>query len=82
MNGSLELNVRARLFQWLRTLKIVFFTKEQEHDVGVVLNRAWPNPYLSPLIRPLFLDGYEKAARVAFLRALTDQEICSSVNAR
>jgi cytochrome c peroxidase len=33
-----------------------------------------PNPYLSPLIRPLFLDGYEKAALVAFLRALTDQE--------
>lgn len=29
-----------------------------------------PNPYISPLIRPLNLDGYEKAALVAFLRAL------------
>jgi hypothetical protein len=26
------------------------------------------------LIRPLFLDGYEKAALVAFLRALSDQD--------
>jgi cytochrome c peroxidase len=33
-----------------------------------------PNPYLSPLIRPLFLDRYEKAALVAFLRTLTDQQ--------
>jgi len=33
-----------------------------------------PNPNLSPLIRPLFLDGYEKAALVAFLRALSDQD--------
>ena len=33
-----------------------------------------PNPNLSPLIRPLFPDGYEKAALVAFLRALTDQD--------
>jgi cytochrome c peroxidase len=33
-----------------------------------------PNPNLSPLIRPLFLDGYEKAALVAFLRTLTDQQ--------
>jgi len=33
-----------------------------------------PNPNLSPLIRPLFLDNYEKAALVAFLRALSDQE--------
>src|SRR5262245_46430697 len=33
-----------------------------------------PNPYLSPLIRPLLLDGYEKAALVAFLRALSDQD--------
>jgi len=32
-----------------------------------------PNPNLSPLIRPLFLDGYEKAALVAFLRALADE---------
>jgi hypothetical protein len=27
-----------------------------------------------PLIRPLFLDGYEKAALVAFLRALSDED--------
>jgi cytochrome c peroxidase len=33
-----------------------------------------PNPNLSPLIRPLLLHGYEKAALVAFLRALTDQD--------
>ena len=33
-----------------------------------------PNPYLSPLIRPLFLTDYERAALVAFLRALTDGE--------
>jgi cytochrome c peroxidase len=33
-----------------------------------------PNPNLSPLIRPLFLHGYEKPALVAFLRALTDQD--------
>jgi cytochrome c peroxidase len=33
-----------------------------------------PNPNLSPLIRPLFLDGYEKAALVAFLRALSDPD--------
>ena len=32
-----------------------------------------PNPNLSPLIRPLFLDDYEKAALVAFLYALTDE---------
>jgi cytochrome c peroxidase len=32
-----------------------------------------PNPNQSPLIRPLFLDHYEKAALVAFLRALTDE---------
>ncbi len=32
-----------------------------------------PNPNLSPLIRPLLLDAYEKAALVAFLRALTDE---------
>jgi cytochrome c peroxidase len=33
-----------------------------------------PNPNLSPLIRPLFLDDYEKEALVAFLRTLTDQQ--------
>jgi len=33
-----------------------------------------PNPNLSPLIRPLFLNGYEKAALVAFLRALSDED--------
>ena len=33
-----------------------------------------PNPNLSPLIRRLFLDDYEKAALVAFLRTLTDQQ--------
>jgi cytochrome c peroxidase len=33
-----------------------------------------PNPNLAPLIRPLFLDDYEKAALVAFLRTLTDQQ--------
>jgi cytochrome c peroxidase len=33
-----------------------------------------PNPNLSPLIKPLFLDDYEKAALVAFLRTLTDQQ--------
>jgi cytochrome c peroxidase len=33
-----------------------------------------PNPNLSPRIRPLLLNGYEKAALVAFLRALTDAE--------
>jgi len=33
-----------------------------------------PNPNLSPLIRPLFLDGYEKAALVAFLRALSEPD--------
>ena len=32
-----------------------------------------PNPNLSPLIRPLLLDGNEKAALVAFLRALSDE---------
>jgi cytochrome c peroxidase len=32
------------------------------------------NPNLSPLIRRLLLDDYEKAALVAFLRALTDQD--------
>lgn len=32
-----------------------------------------PNPNLSPLIRPLFLSPYEKAALAAFLRTLTDQ---------
>jgi cytochrome c peroxidase len=35
---------------------------------------AQPNPNLSPLIRPLFLNGYEKAALVAFLRALSDPD--------
>jgi cytochrome c peroxidase len=30
------------------------------------------NPNLSPLIRPLFLTGYEKAALVAFLHAMAD----------
>ena len=34
-----------------------------------------PNPYLSPLIRPLLLTDHEKAALVAFLRALTDREL-------
>src|SRR5262245_28562862 len=33
-----------------------------------------PNPNLSPRINPLFLTDYEKAALVAFLRALTDAE--------
>ncbi len=33
-----------------------------------------PNPNLSPLITPLFLDAYEKAALVAFLQTLTDQQ--------
>jgi cytochrome c peroxidase len=33
-----------------------------------------PNPNLSPLIGPLVLDEYEKAALVAFLRGLTDQD--------
>ena len=33
-----------------------------------------PNPNLSPLIRPLFLDAYEKAALIAFLLTLTDQQ--------
>ena len=33
-----------------------------------------PNPNLSPLIRPLFLSGYEKAALVAFLRAMGHDE--------
>jgi cytochrome c peroxidase len=33
---------------------------------------ARPNPNLSPLIRPLHLAAYEKAALVAFLRALSD----------
>jgi cytochrome c peroxidase len=32
-----------------------------------------PNPNLSPLIRPLFLDDYEKAALIAFLHCLTDR---------
>jgi cytochrome c peroxidase len=32
-----------------------------------------PNPNISPLIRPLLLDDYEKAALVAFLRGLTDR---------
>jgi cytochrome c peroxidase len=31
-----------------------------------------PNPHLSPLIRPLGLDHNEKAALVAFLRAMSD----------
>jgi cytochrome c peroxidase len=34
-----------------------------------------PNPNLSPLIRPLFLNEYERAALVAFLRALTDRQL-------
>jgi cytochrome c peroxidase len=34
-----------------------------------------PNPNLSPLIRPLFLSDYERAALVAFLRALTDRDL-------
>jgi cytochrome c peroxidase len=34
-----------------------------------------PNPYLSPLIRPLLLTDYERAALVAFLRGLTDREL-------
>lgn len=33
------------------------------------------NPNLSPLIRPLRLDGYEKEALVAFLRSLTDRDL-------
>jgi cytochrome c peroxidase len=33
-----------------------------------------PNPNLSPFIRPLFLSAYEKAALIAFLRTLTDQQ--------
>ena len=33
-----------------------------------------PNPFLSPFIRPLYLADYEKAALVAFLRTLTDQQ--------
>ncbi|HWV54201.1 cytochrome-c peroxidase [Pseudorhodoplanes sp.] len=33
-----------------------------------------PNPNLSPFIKPLFLNAYEKAALVAFLRTLTDQQ--------
>ena len=33
-----------------------------------------PNPFLSPFIRPLYLDDYEKAALVAFLRTLTDRQ--------
>ena len=36
------------------------------YDVG-----GRPNPNLSPLIRPLFLNGYEKMALVAFLHSLT-----------
>jgi cytochrome c peroxidase len=32
-----------------------------------------PNPHLSPLIRPLGLNGHEKAALIAFLRALSDR---------
>jgi cytochrome c peroxidase len=39
------------------------------YDVG-----GRPNPYLSPFIRPLDLDQYEKAALLAFLRTLTDQQ--------
>lgn len=31
-----------------------------------------PNPHISPFIRPLNLDGYEKAALVAFLYALRE----------
>jgi cytochrome c peroxidase len=33
-----------------------------------------PNPLLSPFIRPLHLDDYEKAALVAFLQTLTDPQ--------
>ena len=32
------------------------------------------NPYLSALLRPLFLTSYEKAALVAFLRSLNDPQ--------
>jgi cytochrome c peroxidase len=32
------------------------------------------NPYLSPLLRPLYLTDYEKAALVAFLRSLNDPQ--------
>jgi cytochrome c peroxidase len=32
------------------------------------------NPYLSPLLRPLYLASYEKAALVAFLRSLNDPQ--------
>ena len=33
-----------------------------------------PNPFQSPFIKPLYLDDYERAALVAFLRTLTDQQ--------
>jgi cytochrome c peroxidase len=32
------------------------------------------NPYLSPLLRPLYLTPYEKAALIAFLRSLNDPQ--------
>jgi cytochrome c peroxidase len=32
------------------------------------------NPYLSPLLRPLFLTSFEKAALIAFLRSLNDPQ--------
>ena len=36
-----------------------------------------PNPNLTPLVRPLFLDSYEKESLVAFLRTLTDPDYVS-----
>ena len=45
-----------------------------EDVVGFYSAGGRPNPNLSPLIRPLFLDGYEKTALVAFLRALSDHD--------
>jgi cytochrome c peroxidase len=45
-----------------------FATLEEVVDYYSVGGRPAPN--LSPLIRPLHLDGYEKSALVAFLRAI------------
>jgi cytochrome c peroxidase len=46
-----------------------------EDVVGFYDAGGRPNPNLSPLIQPLLLTDYEKAALVAFLRALTDREL-------
>jgi cytochrome c peroxidase len=48
-----------------------------EDVIGFYDSGGHPNPNLSPLVRPLFLDSYEKESLVAFLRTLTDPDYVS-----